>query len=145
MLKRLKIDLVKGIMWLCFIVCQLRFAVLHSLVYYLVVPFLPSSPIQVNIQNTVRVGEDINKSVVTLTPDINEPVKLECERTDRDRNWYNNGSKVTPFGQLTTTDMTGVATLSISALNVNNAGNYTCKVTANGNTTEYTIVLGKHN
>ena len=85
-------------------------------------------------------------TILNVTPDVNEPVKLECEWTGGDRNWYSDGSTVTPTnGQLTTTDMTGVATLSISTLNVNNAGNYTCKVTANGSTTEYTIVLGKHN
>ena len=110
-----------------------------------ILSFLPSSPILVNIRNTVRVGMNrSNVTILNVTPDVNEPVKLECEWTGRERNWYNNGSKVTPFGQLTTADMTEVATLSISALNVNNAGNYTCKVT-DGGIPEYTIVLGKHN
>ena len=84
-------------------------------------------------------------TILNVTPDINEPVKLECEWTGGERNWYSDGSTLTPTnGQLTIKDMTEVATLSISTLNVNNTGNYTCKVT-DGGTTEYTIVLGKHN
>ena len=102
-----------------------------------ILSFLPSSPIQVNIRNTVRVG--MNRSEVTIlnvTPDANEPVKLECEWTGRDKNWYSDGIKVTTTsGQLNTTNLTGDATLSISTLNANNTGNYTCKVTDNGNTT----------
>ena len=97
-----------------------------------------------NIRNTVRVGMN-SETILTIRPNESEPVKLECERTSKDRNWYSDGSTVTPIsGQLTTTDITGVMTLSISTLNANNAGNYTCKVT-DGDTTEYTIVLGKHN
>ena len=97
-----------------------------------------------NIRNTVKVGMN-SETILTIRPDESEPVKLECERTSKNRNWYSDGIIVTPTsGQLNTTDMTGVATLSISTLNANNTGNYTCKVT-DGNTTEYTIVLGKHN
>ena len=86
-----------------------------------------------------------SETILTIRPNESEPVKLECERTSKDRNWYSDGIIVTPTnGQLTTTDITGVMTLSISTLNANNAGKYTCKVT-DGGTTEYTIVLGKYN
>ena len=86
-----------------------------------------------------------SETILTIRPNESEPVKLVCERTSKDRNWYSDGIIVTPTnGQLTTTDITGVMTLSISTLNANNTGNYTCKVT-DGGTTEYTIVLGKYN
>ena len=124
--------------------CQLRFTLYSSNIVAVLRTFLPSSPILVNIQNTVKVGMN-SETILTIRPDESEPVKLECERTSKNRNWYSDGIIVTPTnGQLTTADMTGVATLSISTLNANNAGKYTCKVT-DGGTTEYIIVLGKYN
>ena len=130
------------IIWLlCVFINQLRFTLYSS---NIVAVLHSSSPILVNIRNTVRVGMN-SETILTIRPNESEPVKLECERTSKDRNWYSNGIIVTPTnGQLTTTDITGVATLSISTLNANNTGNYTCKVTNDG-ITEYTIVLGKYN
>ena len=134
------------IIWLLCVLCLSAeiYTLYSSNVVAVLCTFLPSSPILVNIQNTVKVGMN-SETILTIRPDESEPVKLECERTNKNRNWYSDGIIVTPTnGQLTTADMTGVATLSISTLNANNTGNYTCKVT-DGGTTEYIIVLGKYN
>ena len=90
----------------------------------------------------MRVG--INRSEATflnVTPDVNEPVKLECEWTGQDKFWYNDRIQVSPTsGQLNITEEIGILTLSISTFNENYTGSYTCIIT---DATNYTVVLHK--
>ena len=86
----------------------------------------------------------MNRSESTLlnvTPDVNEPVKLECEWTGQDKFWYNDRTEVSPTsGQLNITEEGGILTLSISTFNENYTGSYTCIIT---DATNYTVVLCK--
>ena len=93
----------------------------------------------------MKINKDTNTSVLTVRPDESEPVKLECEWTGSDRSWYSDGTEVTPTsGELNTTDLTGVITLSIFTLNAIHArAAYTCKITK-ANTTDYTVRLGNY-
>ena len=90
----------------------------------------------------------MNRSEVTIlnvTPDVNEPVKLECEWTaaGQDKSWYSDGIEVSPAsGQLNITEESGILTLSISTFNENYTGSYTCIITAATNYS-YTVVLRK--
>ena len=78
---------------------------------------------------------------LNVTPDVSEPVKLECEWTGQDKSWYSDGIEVslTP-GQLNITEEIGILTLSISTFNENYTGSYTCIIT---DATNYTVVLHK--
>ena len=86
----------------------------------------------------------MNRSESTLlnvTPDVNEPVKLECEWTGQDKVWYSDRTQVSPaFGQVNITEESGILTLSISTFIENYAGSYTCIIT---DATNYTLVLRK--
>ena len=87
----------------------------------------------------------MNRSEVTIlnvTPDVNEPVKLECEwTTGEDKFRYSDGIEVSPAsGQLNITEESGILTLSISTFNENYTGSYTCIIT---DATNYTVVLRK--
>ena len=88
----------------------------------------------------------MNRSEVTIlnvTPDVNEPVKLECEWTaaGQDKSWYSDGIEVSSAsGQLNITEESGTLTLSISTFNENYTGSYTCII---ADATNYTVVLRK--
>ena len=80
-------------------------------------------------------------TLLNITPDVNEPVKLECEWTSQDKFWYSDGTKVSPAsGQLNITEEGGILTLSISTFNENYTGSYTCII---ADATNYTVVLLK--
>ena len=93
--------------------------------------------------NTIKVGRPTDPTTpITITPSLSQPVKLECERNSIAKDWYTDGTKVTPTnGELTTTPGT-IRTISISSFSPSHAKGYTCTVSATPLST-YPVILGE--
>ena len=93
--------------------------------------------------NTIRVGRPTDQTTpITITPSLSQPVKLECERNSIGKNWFTDGTEVTPTnGELTTT-AGAIRTLSISSFSPSHAKGYTCSVIATTLST-YPVILGE--
>ena len=102
-----------------------------------------NSVVNPSATNTLTVGRtDDPTTPITITPTLNQPVKLKCDRTTT-KNWYTDGTVVTTTpGELAISAGAGVRTLSISSFSPSHARGYTC--TVNGSTsTAYPVILGK--
>ena len=112
---------------------------------------LTNSVVNPSAINTIRVGRptDPTTPITIITPSLSQPVKLECERTHIiiRKNWYSDGTAVTPTnGELTTT--TGnIRTLSISSFSPSHAKGYTCIVISSSlsatTLSTYPVILGE--
>ena len=104
---------------------------------------LTNSVVNPSAINTIRVGRPTDPTTpLTITPSLSQPVKLECERTSIVKNWFTDGTEVTPTnGELTTTGGT-IRTLSISSFSPSHAKGYTCIVTSSSLST-YPVILGE--
>ena len=94
--------------------------------------------------NTIRVGRSKDPTTpITITPTLSQPVKLECARNGLYKEWYTNGTEVTPTnGDLTTTSGAIIRILSISSFSLSHAKGYTCIVTSGSHST-YPVILGE--
>ena len=97
--------------------------------------------------NTLTVGRtDDPTSTITITPTLNEPVKLECRRTGALKDWFTDDprSRVTPTeGEISTTGG-NYRTLLITSFQPIHATTYSCIVDHSSSVSiEYPVVLGK--
>ena len=104
---------------------------------------LTNSVVNPSAINTIRVGRaDDPTTPITITPALSQPVKLECQRNNIFKEWYTDGSQVTPTnGELATT-AGNIKTLSISSFSPSHAKGYTCIVTSSSLST-YPVILGE--
>ena len=109
---------------------------------------LTNSVVNPSAINTLTVGRaDDQTTPITITPSLSQPVKLECERTSIGKNWFTDGTEVTPTnGELITT-AGAIRTLSISSFNPSHAKGYTCIVTSSSlsatTLSTYPVILGE--
>ena len=103
---------------------------------------LTNSVVNPSAINTIRVGRtDDPTTTITITPTLSQPVKLECERINTFKEWYTDGTTVTPTpGELATT-AGAIRALSISSFSPSHAKGYTCSVSATPLST-HPVILG---
>ena len=104
---------------------------------------LTNSVVNPSAINTIRVGRtDDPTTPITITPTLSQPVTLECERTGIGKNWFTNGTVVTPTnGELATTPGP-IRTITILSFSPSHAKGYTCSVSATPLRT-YPVILGE--
>ena len=113
-------------------------------VYFL----LPNFIVNPSVTNTLTVGRTGDPTTtITITPTLNEPVKLECRRTNAFKDWFTGDprSRVTPTeGEIFTTGG-NYRTLLISSFQPIHATTYSCVVDHKINmSTVYPVVLGTY-
>ena len=112
-------------------------------VCFSIISMLINSVVNPSAINIIRVGRtDDPTTPITITPTLSQPVKLECDRSGVPKNWYTDGTVVTPTnGELATT-LGAVRTLSISSFIPSHAKGYTCSVSGTPLST-YPVILGE--
>ena len=106
---------------------------------------LTNSVVNPSAINTIRVGRPTDPTTpITITPSFSQPVQLECERNRIGKNWFTDGTEVTPTnGELTTT-AGAIRTLSISSFSPSHAKGYTCTCSVIATTlSTYPVILGE--
>ena len=97
--------------------------------------------------NTIRVGRtDDPTTPITITPTLSQTVQLECERSDKMKEWFT----VDPMSRVITTRgeislrSEQDSTLYISSFNPFHGKGYTCNVYGDScSITAYPVILGQ--
>ena len=142
-------------MYICFYICciiQITIDMFVCVCYCILqVPFkleqfkfLIVNPSSVN---TIRVGRtDDPTNPITITPTLSQPIQLECERSDKMKEWFT----VDPMSRVITTRgeislrSEQDSTLYISSFNPFHGKGYTCNVYGDScSITAYPVILGQ--